>query len=129
MGSGIDVHCAHCNYHQTFTLGVGMLYHSLEAVIRLVSPRRRVRVLDILHDEKVDDVAYGHALFVCPRCGTLADRFDFSISYGGGRHYRPYFRCGKCRAILSRAQEPVDNYPCPACGQLALSSATALLWD
>jgi len=41
MGTGISVLCRNCGYERGFTLGVGMLYSSLEKVIDLVPHRRR----------------------------------------------------------------------------------------
>ncbi len=81
MGQGITIECKSCDYIETFILGMGMMYSSLENVISLVSPKRQEAVLNILQYEDVHEVTYAHKLFVCPQCNTLAGRFDFSISY------------------------------------------------
>ena len=129
MGHGITVECKSCEYQDEFSLGIGMMYRSLENVLSLVSSRRRDKVRELLHHHQVDSVQYEHKLFVCPKCNTLADRFDFSIIYDGGKTYRPYFRCPKCKARLRPLETPIRETACPKCGKKTLISIESMLWD
>ena len=129
MGSGITVRCQSCSYEDAFTLGIGMMYSSLENVISLVSPRRRDTVRELLARHDVEDVSYEHRMFICPSCSSLASRFDFSITYNNGQVYAPYFRCSKCKEILTPLEEPIEHVPCSICGKRTLEQAEMLLWD
>jgi transcription elongation factor Elf1 len=129
MGDSITVECKSCDYQNKFILGVGMRYFSLENVIDLVSPTRREEVLKLLQRQDVKDVRYEHKLFVCPNCNNLAERFDFSISYDDGQTYSPDFRCPDCRTKLIQLDKPIDNIPCPNCGEKTLIHFPSVLWD
>ena len=129
MGHGITVECTNCDYIEIFQLGIGFMYSSLENVIDLISPKRKEKVLNILQNEEVHTVDYGHELFVCPKCNTLASRFEFLISYNNGKTYGPYFRCPECRLKLVLLKEPIENIPCPKCGDRTLTQFEAYMWD
>lgn len=129
MGQGIIVECTICDYQDSFTLGVGMMYYSLENVIGQFSPYQRKKVLSMLHDGDVFGSDFEHKLFVCPKCNMLAGRFDFIIFYNGGQIYKPVFRCPECRSKLIPLKEPIEKTPCPACGNISLKKNDFLLWD
>ena len=129
MGHGITVESKSCNYEDTFSLGIGMMYFSLENVISLVSPHRREKVLNLLKRQDSFAMDYDQKMFVCPSCNTLAERFDFSIAYGAGQIYKPYFRCPKCRKKLVSLEEAIESTSCPQCGEKTLISTESVLWD
>lgn len=129
MGYGITVECASCDYKETFMLGVGMMYGSLENVISQVTAARREEVLDILHHHEVEGVSYEHKLFICPNCNTLGERFDYSIFYEDGQLCKPYFRCSECRTKLVPVEEPITSLRCSKCGNKNLTSNETVLWD
>lgn len=129
MGYGITVECASCDYQETFMLGVGMMYWSLENVISQVSVARREEVVDILHHHAVEGTEYEHKMYICPNCNTLGERFDYSIYYDEGRIYQPYFRCSKCRTKLVALEEPISSLQCSKCGNTSLTSHETVMWD
>jgi len=129
MGYGITIKCTSCDYEETFMLGVGMKYFSLENVISQVSSARREKVLDILHHHAVGGVSYEHKIFICPNCKTLGERFDYSIFYDDGQLYKPYFRCSKCRRKLIPLKEPISSLHCSKCGEATLLSHETVIWD
>ena len=129
MGEGITVECTSCDYTETFWLGIGFMYSSLENVIFLVSKSRQDDVLNILQNENVYDVTYEHKLFICPKCHHLASRFDYAILYNDNKVYQPYFRCSECRTKLVPVEEPVENIPCPICSRKSLTQFASIMWD
>ena len=129
MGHGITIEWTKCDYLNSFFLGIGMMYSSLENVISHVSPNRREKVLNILHYQDIYDVSYEHKMLFCPNCNILAARFDFPISNDDGQTYRPYFRCPECRTILVPLDEPIKNTRCPKCGEKSLIDHATILWD
>jgi len=129
MGYGITVECASCDYQETFMLGVGMMYGSLENVITQVSPARREEVIDILRNHAVEGTEYEHKLFICPNCNNLGERFDYSIFYDDGQLYEPYFRCSECRTKLVPLEESIKAIRCSRCGESTLASHETVMWD
>ena len=129
MGHGITIECESCDYQETFMLGVGMMYWSLENVISQVSPARRKEVRDILQNHDVIGTSYEHKLFICLNCNTLGERFDYSINYDGGLIYEPYFRCSECRTKLVPLEEPINSLRCSKCGEATLTSNETVMWD
>jgi len=129
MGYGIKIECASCDYEGTFMLGVGMMYSSLENVISQVSPHRREVVLDILKNHNVAGTRCEHKLYICPRCDTLGERFEYFIFYDDGQVYEPYFRCSECRRKLVPVEEPISSLRCSKCGEVTLTSHETALWD
>ena len=128
MGIGISVLCQNCGYEKKFTLGVGMLYSSLEKVIHLVPYRSREKVLDILRNHKVNkgefrNPLYDHRLFRCLSCNQLHGRFYVKIEYDDNKVYETKFNCSKCKKELKAVEneEDVKNYPCPKCDKTDLS--------
>ena len=75
MGIGISVDCTACNYRKDFHLGVGMKYSSLENVISLVSKSDRENIKKIKNNHNIREENYWHALFICPQCYYLCERF------------------------------------------------------
>jgi len=129
MGQGITIECKSCDYVETFYLGIGFMYSSLENVIELISPIRKENVLNILQCKDIHDVSYEHKLFVCPKCTRLMSRFDFSITYNDNQVYKPYFRCPECRKKLVPLTEPIENKPCPKCGRKTLTQNMSIMLD
>ena len=129
MGEGITIECKSCDYKKSFTLGVGMMYASLENVISQVSPKRREDVLNIIHNEEVYEVNYQHKLFFCSHCHNLESRFDYFILYNNNKKYKPIFCCPECRKKLIPVEEPIENIPCPKCGKKALTKFVSMMWD
>jgi RNase P subunit RPR2 len=129
MGHGITIECESCDYQETFMIGVGMMYASLENVISQVSPARRKEVRDILQHHEVEGTSYEHKMFICPNCDTLGERFDFSIDFDDGQIYEPYFRCSECRTKLVPLKEPISSISCSKCGEITLVSHETIMWD
>lgn len=129
MGQGITVECKSCDYQKSFTLGVGMMYSSLENVIGQVNPRQREMVLHILHNEEIHEIDYQHKLFACPNCHTLVERFNYYILFNDNKKCESEFHCPKCRTKLSPLGKPIENVPCPKCGRKTLSKFMSMLWD
>ena len=77
MGHGITIEWTKCDYLNSFFLGIGMMYSSLENVISHVRPNRREEVLNLLPHQDIYDVNYEHKMFFCPNCKILAARFRF----------------------------------------------------
>jgi hypothetical protein len=75
MGHGITIECSKCDYLNTFSLGIGMMYSSLENVISHVRPNRREKVLNILPHQDIYDLSYEQEMFFCPNSKILAARF------------------------------------------------------
>lgn len=139
MGTEFTLHCPGCQFEMKVALGVGFAYSSLERVIDLVDARRRRRILEILRNHKVGNTEYGHALFRCPRCGGLRNRFCVRIEYDGGKVYETVFKCPSCRAVLEavgcddrgRGESGLvpKGLPCPVCKRLGLEAVMGLCWD
>lgn len=129
MGHFISVDCESCDFQESFMIGVGMAYFSLENVISQVSPNRRSKVKALLQRQDIHDIRYEHKIFVCPNCDHLAGRFDFFISYGDRQTYSPYFRCPDCRTRLVPLTEPITTLRCPECSQKSLVESTTGFWD
>ena len=129
MGQGITIECKSCRYVETFYLGIGFMYSSLENVIDLVSPKRKEKVLNILQRKDVHDITYEHKLFICPKCNHIKSRFDFSITYGDNQEYKPYFQCSECRKKLVPLKKPIESIPCPNCDKKTLIQNASIMWD
>lgn len=131
MGDSICIECTRCDYSEVFILGVSMGYPSLSAVINKVSPARRKTVNDLLTRKDVKEIDYEHRVFECPACHLLAERFDYSIEYGSGEVYKPYFLCGRCRTRMIPATEPLTEHSCPKCGArpLFVNESFHIDWD
>jgi predicted nucleic-acid-binding Zn-ribbon protein len=130
MGTGITIECTKCHFTETYQLGVGMAYYSLEAVMGLVSPARRQTVKKLLKRKDLRNVDYGHRLFECPKCHILTERFDYRIEYGVNKIFIPSFRCGHCRRVLISAKKPLKDHACPQCGARPIKVfENSVLWD
>ena len=129
MGHGITITCSSCGSAESFTLGVGMMYASLENVIFLVAPAARKKVLKVLAEHEVEEVDYEHALYACARCNTLHNRFHYQIVYDSGQVLEPRFRCGDCRGKLEPAEKDISQYSCRQCGSGSLKEEHQMLWD
>jgi DNA-directed RNA polymerase subunit RPC12/RpoP len=129
MGQGITIECKSCKYRETFILGVGMGYFSLENVINLVSVNHKNEILNILHNENINDIDYQHKLFMCPHCHKLASRFDYLIQYNINKKLSPIFHCPECKTQMISVIEPIENIPCPECGEKSLTKSFSMLWD
>jgi len=129
MGHGISITCSNCGSTESFRLGVGMMYSSLENVIFLVAPAARKKVLKVLAEHDVEEVSYEHALYACPRCNTLHNRFHYRIVYDDDKVFEPRFRCGDCRGRLEQAEKDISQYSCRQCGSRSLTEEHQVLWD
>lgn len=129
MGQGITIECKNCGYKKSFTLGVGMMYSSLENVINEVSPDRRETVLNILHSEEIHEIDYQHRLFTCPAYHLLVEHFDYHILYNDNKKCEPEFHCFKCRRKLLPVKASIAEIPCPECGKKSLTQFVSMMWD
>ena len=129
MGHGIGVLCSSCGNIESFRLGVGMMYSSLENVIFLVAPAARKKVLRVLSEHDVEEVDYEHALYACARCNTLHNRFYYRIVYDTRQVLEPRFWCGDCRGKLEPAEKDVSHYSCRQCGSRSLTEEHSMMWD
>lgn len=87
---------------------------------------------------------YGHALYDCPKCHHLSDRFYYELRLGD-EVYEPDHKCSHCRRLLKRAELDIDDndvartvyvdgsdadWHCPQCGGDALEFFGGfILWD
>ena len=129
MGQGITIECKSCDYQESFTLGVGMRYFSLENVINLVDTNHRDKVLHILQNEKIIEINYQHKLFVCPHCNKIASRFDYIILYNDNKKSSPIFHCPECKTKMVVVKEPIEKIPCPKCDRKTLIKSISMIWD
>ena len=110
-------------------LGVGMSYSSLGEVILLKKGNAQKSLNEITNNHVVNNSDYEHALFACPNCKTLHERFWVRVEYDGDKVFETSFRCGKCRKGLVRATQPIESYNCSRCGRQALEESPGKLWD
>lgn len=130
MGSGFIVCCKSCGECDDFTLGVGMLYYSIDNVLPLIKGRARKAISDINNILFIDSIDCDHKVYACPLCNTLNARFYARIEYGDNQIYETKFRCGKCRSDFVEMTHPIDYYNCKKCGQQSLEhSGEMMLWD
>ena len=130
MGYGMSVICRNCGNEETYLLGIGMRYFSLEAVLDTVVPRkRRDHIREILKTCELPITEYEHKLYTCPKCNTLHGRFYIDISDKGIPLYESQFRCGKCRTKLVDAEGDVIRYNCARCGEKSLQLGAEMMWD
>ena len=131
MGSGITISCESCDYDKTFYLGVGMMYSSLENVIKCVDRWRRAAVLEIIQNHEMGKCDYEHKLYGCANCKRLYERFYVKIDFDGGEVYETGFRCGNCRSNLVEIDDimGMKNRPCPKCDIMTLRVEETVLWD
>ena len=142
MGCGILVRCRHCEANpaeemgpyigEVFQLGVGMMYSSLENVIDPLHYTRRSQVLDILHNHLVEDTECYHAMFHCPKCHRLHNRFYVKIVYDHDQVDETAYNCSKCRTRLEVIEEDdLSDIPCAECGQKTqyVDEEYMLMWD
>ncbi len=82
MGHGIIIECKNCSRTETFMLGVGMGYSSLEKVIGfLESSKEKREVEKILNEHDVKKTDYSNELYVCPDCFQLFGGLHIRIEY------------------------------------------------
>jgi hypothetical protein len=135
VGHGLSTHCKRCGRQDTYTIGIGMAYYSLENVLNCLSPRNREKVKKILAEYKVDATEYEHRLYSCPTCLTLHNRFFVRMEYDGGKIFETSYRCGKCRRQLfpvkdnKRGEIDFGSFLCKSCGQPALEGGLSIMWD
>ena len=122
MGARCTVSCRSCGFQKLFLVGVGMGYHSLEAVIDRLHYMRRSRVLTLLKEHTVHETKYEHRIYRCDRCGQLRNSFWTKIIYDDDLIYETHFQCGKCqkRMVNISARHQIDGESCPCCGQKKL---------
>ena len=152
MGHGLILKCDACGAEEGYTLGIGMMYSSLEAVLDIVVPRgKRRKIRALLDYDGLVKTKYEHQLYTCPRCETLHERFfilirqqpllkhqkkgvemslsEFMEASKFKTVYRSRFRCGTCRAGLVYAREGWNAYRCRNCGSKSLVEMPGLCWD
>ena len=130
MGYGMTVICKNCGNEETYMLGIGMMYSSLNAVLDLVVPKKkRDHIREILESCELPETEYEYKLYACPECNTLHERFYISICERGNTVYESKFRCGKCRSKLIEAKKDVSQYNCAHCGAKSLRREAEIMWD
>ena len=131
MGEGYVVSCDRCGFGQHFMVGVGMEYYSLEAVIDLIHPKRRSKVLKLLHECTVHETDYEYRIYRCEVCGNLRSAFWAKIVHDDDEIYETQFLCGECRKPMEQISNPLQlkTKPCPSCGENKLHVAEDMLWD
>jgi hypothetical protein len=134
MGEGFSLMCTNCAHHDSFMLGVGMAYYSLENVIDCLHPAQRKRVGQIFDTRYNIQTDFYHNLYACPKCRTLHERFFVSIADNIEVIYETSFRCGKCQITLipiewGEGKMDWSPYVCKSCGEHALVESESLLWD
>jgi len=130
MGIGITVECSQCGAEQSFDLGVGMAYGSLEHVITCVPKRYRPDVLEVLRSHQLVESDYSHELYHCPRCHSLHERFHVRLRYDGDKVFETEYSCRKCRVVLAPIGfEDVQGMACWNCGRTTLTAREDARWD
>jgi DNA-directed RNA polymerase subunit RPC12/RpoP len=130
MGHSIKVECGNCKQSQEFTLGVGMMYSSLNKVLDLVPTPWRAEILGILKLHKVRETNYEHQTYHCPRCHRLYENFHVYIDYDEGQMFETSYKCDECKVTLEPVTEDdIPNLPCERCGERALTTQEVILWD
>ena len=133
MGEEIQITCKSCNYSDSFTIGVGMLYSDLKNVIDLIHYKRRDIVLDILENHKIKFCDFGHEVYTCSKCNNLYSRFYVEIDYDEDKKYLSKFKCNRCKTELTKLKdselENPLNLPCPKCKNISLEQSPTMLWD
>ncbi len=130
MGHGIEVKCKHCHRTETFQLGVGMMYSSLENVIDRLHYKRRKQVKEILQQHQVNKTNFTHELYHCTLCHSLYGRFHVKIIYDNDQVYMTSYACGQCGNQLELISEnDVTQIPCSRCSEKVLQVTQNLLWD
>ena len=150
MGEMIQIFCKECKYREGFSLGVGMLYHTLENVLDEVPPSSRKEIKGIIRDHEVLEEEGCHTLFHCVKCNALYERFHVKIDYktdnGEKRTYETDHFCSKDHSGLvpvNTSEENEDDYrgdhemlapfieqlPCPKCAKKSLVIQNSGYWD
>jgi hypothetical protein len=150
MGEIIEIFCKECNYRKGFSLGVGMVYYSLENVLSEVPPANRKEIKDIIHNHEVLEEGGWHTLFRCVKCNELYERFYVKIDYvqnGEKKRYETHHWCSKCHLELfpvyedkeveeDDGRDSVEMYAsilgglsCPKCNRKSLSINKIGYWD
>ena len=151
MGEMIEIFCKECNYRKGFSLGVGMVYYSLENVLGEVPPANRKEIKGIINNYEVLEEGGWHTLFRCVKCNALYERFHVKIDYkthnGEKRTYETHHFCSKCdtELIPVNGGEEIDEddyrgdheilapfvaqLPCPKCAKISLSIENIGYWD
>jgi hypothetical protein len=151
MGEMIDIFCKDCNYREGFSLGVGMLYHSLENVLDEVPPANRKEIKSIIHNNEVLEEGGCHTLFRCIKCNALYERFHVRIVYkthnGEERKYEIHHWCSKDHSELVPVNTSeefdeedyrgdheilapfIEQLPCPKCAKKSLVIQNSGFWD
>ena len=172
MGQQYGIKCAECEYGISVTEGVGMMY-SPNAVFygRCDDPSQNWSIafpdgyceydkpllLSLVKSKSIKEIAfaalssgatpdddYGYALYNCPKCNRLANRFHFKL-LSPTEHYEPDYRCSKCKTVLRRVALKHDedgqsevvylnnrkaDWKCPKCGCGKLVfSGDFIMWD
>jgi DNA-directed RNA polymerase subunit RPC12/RpoP len=86
---------------------------------------------------------YGHALYDCPGCHRIFNKFHYKLILGD-EEYEPDHECSHCRKVLKRAAMKIDDndvvrmiyvdggesdWHCPNCGGDVLMNSGGFLWD
>lgn len=131
MGTGITVKCNNCTYQQSFTLGVGMMYSDLHAVLSVIKePRIRVAIKEILDAHPSAKQDFEHTVYTCLKCHTFHERLYVRLSEEGALLYQVEYHCPRCGTILKQISEKsIIKQPCPKCGEKSLRFDEELLWD
>jgi hypothetical protein len=109
---------------------VGDMYHSLEAVIDLIHPRRRPKVIELLNEHTVHKTDYEHRIYRCHQCGGLRNVFWTRIVYDNVKAYETLYQCGQCCKPMMYINEPhhLNSRMCPCCGEKKLRISEDGFW-
>ena len=130
MGLYMSIHCTNCDYEQGFSVGIGMLYSSLEAIMEfgLVDDPTLIK---LVQNHETYEEEYWHGIFRCSKCDGLYSRFFVRFVYDNGKSYETQFACSECSG---QRLEPVDSdtlerRPCPDCRELTLKCDGLVLFS
>ncbi|MFC1669918.1 hypothetical protein ACFL20_05945 [Spirochaetota bacterium] len=132
MGQDITISCSNCEYNNSFKLGTGYVYLTIDNLKTFMNQEKWEEIQNIIRKENIFKYDYTHSLYVCETCGKLYNRFYVKVTYGKDKNvYQLNFNCPKCKTKLTRVKEdfPIDRIPCPVCKENKLETAINIFWD
>ena len=131
MGVGITVECSNCSFKQSFLLGVGKGYSSLELALQFLQPEHKKQIQQSLATHPVSETNYSHCLLLCENCNRLFNGFYVKLIFDSGQVYETMFHCSNCGNKLSRLHSLIelDSVPCVNCDQKSLHVTEDFPWD
>ncbi len=129
MGQGIMVACSECYNEQGYTLGIGMMYSSLENVTSDIHWRTRNNIAEFSSAGNIISEEFEHKLFYCKKCLTSHSRFWIKIEKDCGAIFETEFKCSKCKSEMIEGDLNFTKYSCNSCGKKTLSISSEMDWD